>query len=222
MAELIAQSGARRLAMHNIHDIQYPLMRRLQRRVPGLIFAGAPASDATPPDGILIFGLGKAQPLYAQFAGREDWRLVGDGFGDGMYLPEPRVRALGWWNRLPAFAGWDQAAGLPLADWFLPATGQFVAREMPTGEAELRYLAHGRPMRLTLALRRTTEKRPPLQLAIDARGDTPVVRDCGAEASVEFSLEVPSSEGLHWLHLRANAAAQGTFVLTRLQINDAP
>jgi hypothetical protein len=38
---------------------------------------------------------------------------VGAGVGDGLYLPEARVHALGWEERLPDFTGWTEEENLP-------------------------------------------------------------------------------------------------------------
>ncbi|WP_415909749.1 phospholipid carrier-dependent glycosyltransferase [Oleiharenicola sp. Vm1] len=222
LADVVAESGVRRLALQNVHDIQYPLMRLLQRRRPELRFAGAPAGEREPPDGVLLFDLGRPQPLYARYAGRADWRLVGDGFGDGLYLPVERVRALGWWNRLPAFSGWHVRKGLPLTDCFAEGRGQFVARELRGDENELGYVALGRPLQLHVAVRRTRAAPPALQLRFLRQGRELAVVDCGTRDSVEFDLALPAGHGEQALAIRASAGAGDSFVFTRLQLNDAP
>ena len=98
-----------------LHDIAYPLMQRLQEAIPGVHFYGAPAADAAhDPLAIVVLRLGAPCALFQSLADGARYRLVGVGAGDGLYLPEARVRALGWERRLPAFAGWTLDENLPL------------------------------------------------------------------------------------------------------------
>lgn len=222
LAELVERSGARRVSIYSVHDTPYPFMRRLQEAVPNLSFAGAPARGGAPADAVAVLVIGAPLPLYAEHEGRRDWRLVGDGFGDGLYLPVARVRELQWWGRLPAFCGWTQQSGLPRSDWEMPGFGRSVAREMPAGAAEIGYDALGKPLRLRGAVRRTAAARGPLQLTFAAQGRDFAVVDCGMLDTVEFEVVVPSTPGPHRLQLRDTVEARGGYVFTRLQLNDAP
>ncbi|PTX95544.1 glycosyltransferase family 39 protein [Opitutus sp. ER46] len=107
---LLRESGARDVAISSVHDMPYNLMRALQQTVPGVHFYGAPVS-AIPalPDALVVLELHKPLPLYHVFPDGTRFRLVGEGATDGLYLPEARVRALGWAHRLPAFGGWTMS-----------------------------------------------------------------------------------------------------------------
>lgn len=107
---LASRAGWSSVYRHNLHDIGYPLMRRLGREQPGLRFSGAPAGRMAeaPPDAVLVFSLLAPQPLYREFLGVTDWRLVGAGEGDGVYLREAAVARLGLAAAVPDFAGRDR------------------------------------------------------------------------------------------------------------------
>jgi hypothetical protein len=221
LAEVVARSGARAVSIQSVHDIPYPLMRRLRREIADLRWSGAPATDRRV-DAIIPLALGSPLPLTCDGEDRRDWRLVGAGFGDGCYLPEAQVRALGWWDELPAFAGWVRQTGLPLADWRFAAEGLVVVREIPEGRGQLVYQAAGRPLRLRAALRRVDALESDLQITCAVGNREFAAVDCGRSAGREFEIQLPSSLGPHVIELRVPARMAREVVFTRLQINDSP
>lgn len=222
LTDLLVRSGARRVSIYSVHDTPYALMQRLQRAIPGVEFSGGVTPTSTPCDALAMLAIGAPLPLYAEWDDRQVGRLVGAGFGDGVYLPEARVRELEWWSRLPEMGGWARQDGLPRSDWAMPVWGPGVARWMPSGRGQIDYLSAGRRLQLRVALRRVTAERPRLELAFASGGKEFVVVDAGAEESVEFTVNVPSNLGVNRVVLRDNDAARGGYVFTRLQFNDAP
>jgi len=221
LTDLIERSGARHVMIQSVHDIPYPLMRRLRQRLPDIQFVGT-AEAALHADAIIALSLGAPFPLYADYAGRRDWRLVGAGFGDGVYLPEARVRALGWSEQLPQFAGWSRHDGVPLADRDLPGLGRTLAREMPSGSGRLTYDSIGRPMRLRAVVRRLANAETELRVTVAMAGHDFAVVDCGREAAREFEVQLPRLPGRHVIELRLAGAEPRAVVFTRLQVIDLP
>ncbi len=222
LADLLVRSGARHISIYSVHDTPYVLMRRLQGAIPGVEFSGGVTPVRAPCDALTMLVIGAPLPLYAEWDGRQVGRLVGTGFGDGIYLPEARVRELGWWNRLPEMGGWARQEGLPRSGWAMPGWGPGVARWMPSGQGQIDYLSAGRRLQLRVALRRVKAERPRLELAFASEGKEFAVIDAGTEESVEFTVSVPSNLGVNRVVLRDNDAARGGYVFTRLQFNDSP
>lgn len=218
--DLIARSGARRIWFQNIHDIAYPLMHGLQQRVPALVFLGASATELQQADAIVALSVGATMPLYADFGGRTDWRLVGGGFGDGIFLPQARVRALGWENTVPQFAGWSKHLGLALTEADEPGLGRALVRGIPSGRAELFYEARGRPMRLRAAVRQLGGTARPWTLTVAAAGKDFATVELQDGAAREFEVQLPSAPGARSIELRVPAAVAPDVIFTRLQIVD--
>ena len=93
-------------------------MRSLLRENPGIVFAEVPRRGApgVAADTLVLMASGQVQPLWRDYAGHSDWRLLGVGLPNGgVYAPIARVERLGLTDSLPTFAGWRQAFGLKLA-----------------------------------------------------------------------------------------------------------
>ncbi len=219
LAELVARSGARAVDLQSVHDIAYPLMRRLQRTVPGIHFVGAPAQRGSV-DGILVLSLGAPLALYGEYGGRSDWRLVGAGTGDGFYLPDARVRELGWADRLPQFAGWTQQSGLPLAERIWPEAGRLLVREIPSGRGELVYAAVGRPARLRGVVRRDGNAAEDFQITVTVAGQPVGIVEIGRGVAHEFEVQISGAPGVHVVGLQVPASVAREIVFTRLQVTD--
>lgn len=117
LAHTVIESGARSILIPNVHDVAYPLMRTLKQNRPDVVFAEVPCryAPASPADALVLMEGGQVQPLWRNYAGRRDWRLVGEGLSvGGVYLPAARVAELRWGDSLPIFSGWHQAFGLGL------------------------------------------------------------------------------------------------------------
>lgn len=106
MIGLIREAGVREVMISNLHDIPYSLMRRLKREIPGLRFVD---ESTQAPEAMLFMRQRQSQPILRSWKGGSEYRLVGDGVGDCLYLPAARVAELGWETRLPVFAGWSRA-----------------------------------------------------------------------------------------------------------------
>ncbi|MCS6245269.1 MAG: hypothetical protein H2172_15660 [Opitutus sp.] len=159
LARTVIVSGARSVIIPNVHDVAYPLMRALRVANPEIVFAevprrGAPALSA---EALVLMECGQVQPLWREYAGRTDWRLVGVGLSSGgVYLPLAQVVARGGLDVLPTFAGWRLASGLQLAHVQTPAgpilpaciftedTAAIVLPPLPSG-GELRCTLLGAP-----------------------------------------------------------------------------
>ena len=118
LARTVIASGSRSILIPNVHDASYPLMRTLRRQVPDIVFAevSCRGSQPAPTEALVMMENGQVQPLWREYAGRADWRLVGqDLISGGVYLPAAKVASLGWQDALPNFAGWRLGFGLSLA-----------------------------------------------------------------------------------------------------------
>lgn len=219
LTELVARGGVRAVDVQSVHDIAYPLMRRLRREVPDIHFVGAPAQRG-PVDGVIVLSLSAPLALYGEYGGRTDWRLVGAGTGDGLYLPDARVRELGWADRLPQFAGWTQQSGLPLAERIWPAGGRFLVREIPSGHGKLTYATVGRPARLRGVVRRSGAAAGSFRITVTAADQEIGVVEFGQGEAHEFEVRIPGSPGVHQVGLQVPAAVAREIVFTRLQVTD--
>jgi hypothetical protein len=222
LADIVKASGARDVMIVTVHDIPYLLMRRLQREVPGAHFWGAPKSDASrDPDAILPLELLHSLSLYHQSANGVRYRLVGDFIGDGVYLPESRVRELGWRSRLPAFAGWTSHVGLAFRVNETGVSGLPKAwREMSERHAELSFPGWGAPLRLDASVLKAFPGRDRLELVINGRVLETIELPDDA-AAVRFSLWLPVVSGANRLELRRSNVDAGPIRFTRITLNDA-
>lgn len=222
LVKLARESGARNVYLHNLHDIAYPLMRKLRRQDATIHFAGAPAGafTKTPLDAVVSLELGAPLPLYGTFADREGWRLVGDAASDGLYLPTGKVDELGWRDRVPLFAGFvrEQGVSFPLVrQW---QGGALYARTLDSAGAKLGYLALGRPLTLRAAAGRADGRTEPLHLLIRAEGggvwSVPLVNDGQTQW---FELPLPSAAGPHLVEIFIEGETEPDAVFfTRLQL----
>lgn len=224
LVELVQRSGVHSLYLHNLHDISYPVTRRLRKQVAGLRFSGAPAGYLfeSPPEGVLMLSLGAPLALYMEFAGRSDWRLVGRGVGAGLYLPEPRVRELGMWHELPAYAGWVRHVGLPTFDLPLSNGQSVIVRDFPTGEGSLAYEARGRQLTLKAGvLRLDRASRELLTLFVKVGGVVIAGVDLApTENEQMFEVVVPGRVGPHVIEISGGQRAAGKLRFTQMQIVD--
>lgn len=224
LVEFVQRSGVHSLYLHNLHDISYPVTRRLRKSIAGLRFSGAPAGSLleNPPEGVLLLSLGAPLALYLECAGRTDWRLVGRGVGAGLYLPEQRVRELGMWDELPAYAGWVRHAGLPTFDLPLSNGQSVIVRDFPTGEGSLAYEAQGRQLTLKAGvLRLDRTSRQVLTLFVKVGGVVIAGVDLApTENEQMFDVVVPSEAGPHVIQISGGSAAAGRLRFTQLQIVD--
>ena len=147
-------------------------------------------------------------------------RLTGAGAGDGLYLPEARVRALGWERRLPAFAGWTAAKNFPLrvaepVDLAAPVSTRTFTAEPAT--LTFPVLWSGGRARLAGAVRAPAAT--VLELAVNGSPAGRVEFPAG-EAPQSFAIWLPVRPGPNTLELRHAPANGGPLVFTRLTIDD--
>ncbi len=221
LAAMVRDAGVHEVAVVSRHDSAYPLMRRLQREMPGLRFHGAPATDgARVPEAILALELGAPLALFHEMADGTRYRLVGAGAGDGLYLPEARVRALGWEQRLPAFAGWTAHENLLLrvGQPVLP-TAPLVTRVMTAATAAVFFPGWEGRARLAVTIRKSTAAPEWLELTING---TPAgrVEFAAAAGQHRFETWLPCHAGINTLTLRHPAEAGAELVFTRLTVDD--
>jgi hypothetical protein len=221
LAKVMRDSGARNVMIVNLHDIAYPLMRRLADNEPSTRFTGV-WTDSDSPQALIILRRGGTMPLYQAPGGGRAWRLVGEGYGEGVYLPVEQVRARGWWDRLPDFAGWRAEHGFTVSEVRTGSGSSLLGRALTKGSGRLGYYSNGAQMRLSLdAAKMGGPSGPvPVYMQIDqeppARIDVVEGRVTGV---VDFPL--PSSPGWHHLTLSVPGGS-GDIVILGLVINDAP
>lgn len=225
LVKLARESGARHVYVHNLHDIAYPLMRKLRRMDASTHFAGAPAGRfaAVPPDAVISLALGAPLPLYGAFAGRDDWRLVGDTAGDGFYLPKEEVDALGWRARVPLFTGFVREQGLSLPHAHQWGGQKLLARSLDAPVVKLGYLAHGRSLVLRVSAVRTDERAEPLTVFVQVEDGTIWSVSLANAGQVQsFELPMPAATGPHVVEIFAEGEfVSGTVLFTRLQLAEA-
>ncbi len=226
IVDLVRQSKVARLQIHNLHSISYPVLRVLQRAVPAIHFHGAPAgrTASAPPEAVLVFSAGAPQPPTLEFAGRNDWRVVTAGLDADLYLPMARVLELGWWNDLPPFVGWVRQVGLPWTTAQTRASQTQLACAFPDGEAQLAFVATGRPLALrgrvewngnfprhavTLRFLAGNTLIDSLQLEVAAQG-------------LDFTFDLPAKAGPQIVTISGGPDAAGRLRFTRLQVVEAP
>ncbi len=222
IAEMLRAAAVHNVMIASVHDIPYLLMRRLQREMPGIHFYGAPVSDAIRGNPDAIISLDRLRPLglYHQLSDGTRYRLVGDTVGDGIYLPESRVRVLGWGNRLPDFAGWTGHVGLAFrADELTGGEAPKTWREMRTDHAELHFPAWGDALFFTATGFKTAPGADSLELAVNGRSIGRVELPEQA-ARFGFSLRIPCAAGNNTLSLRRSAVGGGVLKFTRIGFND--
>lgn len=222
---LAQRAGVRSVYIHNVHDMAYPLMRSLRAAIPDLVFAGAPAGRLAtePPDAVLVLAWGAPCALYRDFFGRADWRLVGGSEGDGFYLPRDRVIAAGLGDALPAFGGWDWAAGFSTLDRVDVDRRRLEFRHLTQATAQILCPGRATPLRLRLGGVNIAPQRQNLELEIRVEGQ-PLARwsmPPGWEEKL-FTVELPASDRPRMLELVAlDRTAQVWARFTRIQIFDA-
>jgi hypothetical protein len=218
VAKVIGEAEARRVQMINLHDIAYPLMRRLLTQRPDTLFVGGEGR----PDALVVFNGGSSLPLYRTGEAGRVWRLVGEGYGEGVYLPEERVRALRWWDRLPRYAGFSVVEGFQGIEYRAGGTHAGQGRSIGAGVSTLRFLGRGEPLTFSIELAPLGPSAEPVSLYLDLDG-APwrriAVAVDGSTSSAKF--ELPASEGWHRVQMQSEPGAPELLVL-RLVINDSP
>jgi hypothetical protein len=215
------EANCRRIVILNLHDITYPLMRKIRTLQPQARFTTVwDAADM--PDAMVVLRMGLDLPLYQKIRTGARWRLVGQGPGEGVYLPESRVSELGWWERLPDFAGWTPARGLPVIELRADDSTSLFGRELGEGGADLFYEGRGEPMRISMSL-------TPFEVS-SGEGLVYLQTDEGEISKIEVrrggvtavaNMILPSSPGRHRLRLWQAPGAKPLLVLS-LVINDSP
>jgi len=219
-AEIIRDAGVRDLMMISVHDLQYPLMRRLSRDASGVRFHGAPARGGEP-DAILMLGLFQPMALYHSFNDGRRYRLVGASAGDGLYLPEDLVRNRGWGERLPSFAGWSSHEGFPLR-YHAKNSGIDLAmtREMTGGRAIMRFSSRANVTHLRATVVKTSVLAEELAWWINGQEIGRIALAEG-ELAREIETSLPSRIGENTLELRRSGGDR-PLRFDRLILNDIP
>ena len=220
MLDILKEAGARNILVWSVHDIPYPLMKRVAAELPGAHFYGAPAGDAAiKPDAILQLGVLRPAALYYVFEDGSRFRLTGDVFADGVYLPETMVAERGWTRRLPAFAGWSKQEGFRLRDASPDSSGHpAVWRELGANGAVIDFDARTSTMTLTA----TVAQAPgiPVFLVIFNNGIEMGRVELVPGAPVQaFDIRLRCEPGANRLEIRGGAE-RAPLKFTRLQIND--
>ncbi len=218
---LLVEAGVSDVLVKTVHDISYPLMKRMRAEIPDVHFYGAPVSDSMRhPRAIVSLDRLAPAALYYHLADGARYRLVGDMIGDGVYLPDAKVRELGWTQRLPDFAGWTKQEGLSFrlnhtSNFALPSSW----REMEAEEARLHFASWGAALRLDLVVIKPWSGPETLEIAWGGRV---VERIELPESSVKigFSLQLGPSRGDQTLVIRREGAARGKLLFTRISFND--
>jgi Dolichyl-phosphate-mannose-protein mannosyltransferase len=220
--DILKEAGVRDVAIVSVHDLVYPLMRRLQKEMPGLHFHGAPASDgARNPDAILKLNLFRQAGLYHQMADGSRYRLVGASAGDGVYLPEGLVRAKGWEGRLPAFAGWTGHDGLMFrTDDVISGREVEIWREMTGEHAEVRFTAGAGIVRIKARLITDSPDVETLELALNGAAAERITLPPGSRR-IGFELLLPAKAGDNKLVLRRSGDQRRPLKFIQLVIVEA-
>ena len=219
LAEMVHAAGVREVEIVALHDIAYPLMQRLQTADSGLHFYGAPVSDvARNPAAIIVLNLGEPLALFHAQADGTRYRLVGAGAGDGLYLPETRVHALGWDRQLPAFAGWTVEEALPLmVDEPVNLGAPVCHRIMTTTTAGVIFPGWTGRARLAGTVR-TTATTGWFDVSING---APAIRvDLPGAGSHNFEVPLPIQPGGNRIELRRPPGADAILDFYRLTIDD--
>ena len=227
LVRTVIASGAHSVLIPNVHDVAYPLLRTLRMANSDIFFAEVPrrAASAVPADALVLMEKGEVQPLWCEYAGRADWRLVGkDLMSGGVYLSSAQVATLGWMDVLPTFSGWHQAFGLNLgyvqtpAGPILPAciftadTAAIVLPSLPEG-GELRGTLLGAPaqhLQISWGLRAE---------AVGLVLPSPLWQTTTISGH-PFTLRLPPATAVRRLYFQLPPGSRPVF--TRLQLQDRP
>ncbi len=219
LAKVIKDSEARNVMIVNLHDIAYPLMRRLRDAEPSTRFAGAWA-DSDSPKALIMLRMGGTMPLYQSLGAGRAWRLVGEGYGEGVYLPVEQVSARGWWDRLPRFAGWRAEDGFTVFEVRAGSGPSVLGRELPNGRGRLGYYSRGGQMRLSLDAAKMEGPAGPVPVYVQADNEPPARIDV-AEGRVTGVVDFPLPSAPGWHHLTMSIPnGAGEIVILGLVIND--
>jgi len=227
LTRTVIESGAQCILIPNVHDVAYPLMRSLRRANPGIVFAEVPrrGTPAVRADALVLMENGQVQPLWREYAGRSDWRLVGrDLISGGVYLSSAKVAGLGWMDALPTFAGWRQAFGLGLA-YVQPSSGPVLPAVLFAGDSAAIVLP---PLPQGGELRGTLLGAPSQHLQISWASDTmepgtvspSPLWQATTNYGHPFTLMLPAATGARRLYFHLPAGSRPVF--TRLQLQDLP
>lgn len=217
LTRVIAAAGAEKVELINLHDVQYPLMRRLVAQRPETRFV----NEGEKPDAVIVLNLGGNSPLYRAGRSGEMWRLVGDGYGEGVYLPAEFVRERGWWNRLPYFAGWKAEKGLAVTGYRLENSPIYRGSLLGEADALLSYRSYGGAMKLAMTLVpfEPMNRQVTVHLQTD-EGEVHEIEVFPAGVTAVSDISLPSSRGQHRLRLWQHPSG-GDLLILRLVVNDA-
>jgi|GEM_PF-1423949 len=223
LARLIKESGVQEVAVVTIHDIPYPLMQKLQMAVPDIHFYGAPVSDgAEPAEAYVRLGLLEPLPLTYAVAGEGEYRLVGAGPGDGIYLTEGKVMELGWQHQLPDFAGWIRSENLQLGVDMPTLSGPARwVRYFPEGSGGIDFYAPNDSMYLTAVVLNSGDDEDRLWFEVNGVVVGEMRLDLPA-GEYRMEMVLPTSVGMNRLVIRRSGDNQREVSFTRLVINDVP
>ena len=221
LVELLLAANVKSVAVVSTHDISYPLMRLMNREIPGVHFYGAPASDGSQgADAYARLDFLKPLPLYYTNAESMRFRLIGSGLGDGVYLPETKVHELEWMHQLPDFAGWLDSENIKMGAGVLKPDGSMVGnRFMPSGVGLIRFQTEGDRIYLSATYVKTDS--------------SPEVLEFQTNGALTKRIELRPSIGFHQLELTLNCLPginqveikhadgfEGELVFTKLLLND--
>ena len=219
IVQLLREANARSVMLVSVHDMAYPLMLRMRRELPGVHFYGAPVSDGqVPPDAIVALELFQPVNLYHQF-GDTLFRLVGDHYGDGVFLPSDRVLELGWADRLPNFAGWLQGPGIRFRIALLADDQSIMVWEVEEALAKVAYETDIALRRLRGAVRGVSLAHDQ-SLSIWLNGSEVAAFDLVAgPEETHFEYALPGNPGKNMIEFRRDPTAQGAIEFTALVVS---
>lgn len=220
LARVIKEADCREVLILNLHDITYPLMRKLREQQPLIRFTSA-WNETDAPDAIVVLRMGENLPLYHELKTHARWRLVGAGYGEGVYLPEAKVRELGWWERLPDFAGWTIIRGLSVIELRAGDGPSEFGRELSSRGAELSYQGEGQVMRLSMEVLRLGGGPVPVNLFLGLGDSEPVRIEVAQAGKTVVNLPLPAMRCRQVVTMRSDRP-DIELAITRLTINDQP
>lgn len=219
LAKVIKDAGARNVTIVNLHDIAYPLMLHLRKNEPCTLFTGSSTySDST--QAIVTLQMGETVPLYHSVGDGRIWRLVGEGYGEGVYLPVEQVHACNWWDRLPQFAGWRKEEGFTAFEVRAGSGPSVLGRELANGRGRLGYNSRGGQMRLSLNAAKMAGPSGPVPVFMQMDdGPTALIKIAEGRTTNVVDFPLPSAPGWHHLTMSVPNGA-GEIVILSLVIND--
>lgn len=170
-ARTAAAAGVGSVEIVTKHGFPYPLMQRfLAVGAPRASLWGAlPAAATTPPDGVVLLEpFERSLPLYLQVPGATArYRAIGATDPIGLYVPEPRARALATTLPLPNFVGWDVAENLGSLEFEAAGHGVQGVRRLLASQVRLRFHREAARMRVQIEASNPSAAACALELQLD-------------------------------------------------------